>query len=91
MTPMQLKVLDYVREQIEQTGTAPSFDEIRAALGHKSKSSTARIVDALVRQGHLHRKTGRHRGLSLTSHPLEQVPTAELLAELARRNHGEPK
>jgi repressor LexA len=91
MTPNQLKVLDYVRERIEITGVGPSYDEIREALGHKSKSSTSRIVDALVREGKLFRKEGRHRGLSLTSHSLAEVPTADLRAELARRNHGEPK
>ena len=85
MTPYQLKVLDFVRARIEARGISPTYDEIRRELGHKSKSSTARIVDALVRQGHLHRQSGRHHGLSLAARSLAQVPTADLRAELARR------
>ncbi|MBN8844819.1 MAG: MarR family transcriptional regulator [Sphingomonadales bacterium] len=89
MTPLQLKVLNFISARLEATKLAPSYVEIRDHLGHKSKSSVARIVDALVAQGHLRRSSRRHRGLEPIKHGLSRIPTAELRAELARRNQAD--
>lgn len=87
MTPRQKDCLDFVTRRIGETGIAPSYDEILDELGLSSKSSIARLVEALVDAGHLRRRPGRARSLELTGkdRDLSAIATAALVAELERR------
>lgn len=88
MTENQQKLLDFIRARIETTGGSPTYEEMRQHLGCASKSLVARVVESLVEQGKLYRMAKRHRGLALTPHNLSSVPTADLTAELARRERS---
>lgn len=86
MTPVQAKVLGFIREQINATGICPTREEIAGVMGVVSKSNTQRVIDALVRDGHLLRgKRGSFRSLRLPGVDLTTVNTAALVAELERR------
>jgi hypothetical protein len=60
-------------------------------MGLSSKSSIARILRALIREGLLVHDAGSGaRNISIPSHSLAAVPTAALKAEIDRRagQHG---
>jgi len=85
MTPLQLKLLGYLRDRLERFETAPTYEEIATELGC-GKSQAWRLVDALIASGHLVRGAERQRGLRLADAPdLRGVGTETLRAELARR------
>lgn len=88
MTEHQVNLLEFIRQRIEQSGVRPSYVEMCEALGLRSRSAVVRVVDALVREGHLLRAAkGQRRGLTLSGANLRAVPTAALVAELARREY----
>lgn len=86
LTRHELTALDFIRDSITTTGTAPTLVQVAAALGLQSRSNAHRIVESLVRNGLLIKTACRLRGLALPDGPLlSSVPTAALRAELARR------
>lgn len=86
LTEQELRALDFIRDRINSKGTAPTLEEITAAMGWAAKSSAHRVVQSLVWHGLLIKTASRLRGLALAAGPvLSTVPTAALRAELARR------
>ncbi|SKB26881.1 LexA family protein [Sphingopyxis flava] len=89
MTRKELRVLDFIRENIVTAGCAPTLDEIAAHLGMTAKSSAHRIVESLVRQGALVREPHKARNVLLADVPLlTAVPSQVLRDELARRGEA---
>ncbi len=78
LSPLQLKLLDYLREHIAAHGYPPSQLEIAAHLGLKQNRSARLHLEALARAGHLELVAGRARGIQLrspaTASNLLQVP-----------------
>lgn len=69
MTERQAHLLAYIRSRLSGSGIAPSYDEMAAALGIKSRSGVKGAVDRLVDQGLLIRLARRPRGLALPDVP----------------------
>lgn len=70
MTKRQKQLLDFIAAYIGEHGICPSYDEMRDALGLKSKSNINRIVVALIDRGYLVRETGCGvRNLRLSADP----------------------
>lgn len=68
MTPKQKQAFDFIKQYIEENeGIAPSYDEIRNALGLASKSGVARLVYALEEMGLIKRHGQRARRLEIAS------------------------
>lgn len=65
LTHRQSDCLRVIRERLAQSGVPPTYDEICLQLGVASKSTVARLVDALVERGHLRRLPHLARGLAL--------------------------
>jgi SOS-response transcriptional repressor LexA len=65
LTQRQALVLQIVKAHIGRTGASPTFEELRVAVGLKSKSGIHRLVDGLVARGRLVRLPARHRTLAL--------------------------
>lgn len=86
MTPRQVKLLDFVRSQIEETGCAPTYAEMAATIGG-TRSNAHMTIAYLIRQGQLKRTQAGERNLALVApyRSLGDVPTNALRAELARR------
>lgn len=86
MTEQQHRTFCFIRERLMTTGICPSLVEIAEHLNLKSKSNALRIVDALVRDGHITRGPRRtSRNLRLAHDNLAHVATSALMAELERR------
>ncbi|RMF74853.1 MAG: transcriptional repressor LexA [Alphaproteobacteria bacterium] len=81
LTRKQHDLLRFIHERLEETGVAPSFDEMKEALGLKSKSGVHRLVTALEERGFVRRLPHRARALEVLRLPPE--------LELAGRRHGD--
>jgi len=64
----------YLDERMAGDAACPSFDEMREALGLKSKSGVHRLVIALEERGHLRRLPNRARAIELLKRPEGAAP-----------------
>lgn len=69
MTPRQKECLDHITLFWADNGYAPSYEEIRAALGAKSKSSIAALVAKLEHRGYITRSPHLARSIVVAERP----------------------
>ncbi len=69
LTKKQHELLTFIDERIQDTGISPSFDEMKEALGLKSKSGIHRLITALEERGFLRRLRHRARALEVVKLP----------------------
>lgn len=69
LTKKQRDLLILIHEKLNEEGVAPSFEEMKEALGLKSKSGIHRLIGALVERGYLERLPHRARALQVTRLP----------------------
>lgn len=65
MTPAQARVLIVIQSALEETGIAPTFEELRVALNLANKSTVHLHVHALVKKGWLAADPHCKRGLAV--------------------------
>lgn len=87
LTANQRRVLDCIRQHMEQEGRAPTLRELSERLGLSSHSSAQDYVEALVRKGALERLP-HHRGLRLPHR--SRAPAATQLPLVGRVAAGSP-
>lgn len=63
MTSAQLQLRDFIRAYMAEHRIPPSYDEMRAEMGLKSKSGVHRMVKSLVAQGELVQTSRYHRSI----------------------------
>ena len=81
LTAKQHELLHFIQERLDASGISPSFEEMKEALGLKSKSGIHRLISALEERGFLRRPPNRARALEVL-----KVPEAAKLAAPAREN-----
>ncbi len=69
LTKKQRDLLILIHERMTAGEIAPSFDEMKDALGLKSKSGIHRLITALVERGYLERLPHRARALEVKKLP----------------------
>ncbi len=69
LTKKQNQLLLFISQQISKDGVSPSFDEMKDALGLKSKSGVHRLVMALEERGFIRRFPNRARALEIARLP----------------------
>ena len=69
LTKKQRDLLLYINERMKAGDIAPSFDEMKDALGLKSKSGIHRLISGLVERGYLERLPNRARALQVVKLP----------------------
>ena len=69
LTTKQRDLLILIHNRLHDTGIAPSFDEMREAVGLKSKSGIHRLITALEERGFLRRLPQRARALEVVRLP----------------------
>lgn len=87
LTRKQHELLLFINDRLGQTGVSPSFDEMKDALGLKSKSGIHRLISGLEERGFIRRLPHRARALEVTRLPDAlglPVPAAPAAAEPAR-------
>jgi len=89
LTARQDDLLRYLIAREESGQGTPSFEEMKVALGLRSKSGIDRLVSALEERGHVKRVPNRARQITVTqpwSGPsLAHLSTSSLSRELRRR------
>lgn len=80
LTRKQFELLKIIDRHLKQHGIAPSFDEMKEALGLKSKSGIHRLITALEERGFIRRLPHRARALEVLHMP-------ELSEIKGRRRH----
>lgn len=69
LTRKQHELLVYIDRHLRETGFSPSFDEMKAALGLRSKSGIHRLISALEERQFLGRRRHRARALEVLRMP----------------------
>ncbi len=69
LTAKQKKLLMFIQERVSASGVSPSFDEMKDAMGLKSKSGVHRLINALEERGFIHRMPNRARALEILKLP----------------------
>lgn len=65
LTKKQLELLRYIESHMKKRGVSPSFDEMKEALGLKSKSGIHRLITGLEERGFIRRLPHRARALEI--------------------------
>jgi repressor LexA len=69
LTRKQHDLLCYIEDVLEDRGISPSFEEMKEALGLKSKSGIHRLISALEERGFIRRLANRARALEIVKAP----------------------
>ena len=69
LTRKQLELLQLIDERMRRDGVPPSFDEMKDALGLRSKSGIHRLITALEERGFIRRLAHRARALEVVKMP----------------------
>ena len=76
LTAKQHELLHFIQERLDTSGISPSFEEMKEALGLKSKSGIHRLISALEERGFLRRLPNRARALEVLKMPEAAKATA---------------
>ena len=71
LTAKQRELLNFLKNYQAEFDHAPSFDEMKDAIGLKSKSGIHRLVSALEERGHIRRLANRARAIEI----IDATPT----------------
>lgn len=69
LTRKQQELLTFIHKRLTEAGVSPSFDEMKIALGLKSKSGIHRLISALEERGFIRRLPHRARALEVLRLP----------------------
>jgi repressor LexA len=69
LTRKQHELLVFLQRRLNENGVSPSFDEMKEALGLKSKSGIHRLISGLEERGFIRRLPHRARALEILRSP----------------------
>ena len=69
LTKKQAELLKFICSRVDVDGIPPSFDEMKDAVGLKSKSGIHRLISALEERGFIRRLPHRARALEVIKRP----------------------
>ena len=65
LTKQQNKLFIFLKERIKKTNVSQSFEEMKVAMGLKSKSGIQRLIDGLVDRGFIEKKNNKKRAINI--------------------------
>ncbi len=74
LTRRQFQLLRFIHQFVQEHGTPPSFEEMREALGLRSKSGIHRLLSGLEERGYIRRLAYRARALEVLKPPAVPAP-----------------
>lgn len=84
LTAKQQQLLLFINQRLTDSGVSPSFDEMKDALGLKSKSGVHRLINALEERGFIRRMANRARALEILKlpevHAADQKSNSNIIA-----------
>lgn len=91
LTRKQQELLFFINERLNEGGVSPSFDEMKDALGLKSKSGIHRLITGLEERGFIRRLPHRARALEVLRLPEKPMPKAKPVAASAPPAQAAPE
>ncbi len=85
LTSKQKELLVLISDRLAQDGVPPSFDEMKTALGLKSKSGIHRLITGLEERGFIRRLPHRARALEILKRPDGLDKAAKAVKQAARQ------
>lgn len=73
LTAQQHKLLEFIDARVKERGVSPSFDEMKDALGLKSKSGIHRLINALEERGFIRRLANKARAIEVVRKPNQEA------------------
>lgn len=89
LTKKQHELLLFIDERLRESGISPSFDEMKEALGLRSKSGIHRLITALEERGFIRRLAHRARALEVLRLPDSAQATIRAGAESEAQNKAQ--
>jgi repressor LexA len=83
LTKKQYELLLFVNKHLNEQGVSPSFDEMKEALGLRSKSGIHRLITGLEERGFIRRLPHRARALEVSRLPENMASSAPASAPRA--------
>lgn len=83
LTKKQYQLLKFIDTRLKETAVCPSFDEMKDAVGLKSKSGIHRLISALEERGFVKKLPHRARALEVVKVPKIKKFEAEAAANQA--------
>ena len=83
LTRKQHELLRYINERLEASGISPSFEEMKDALGLRSKSGIHRLITGLEERGFIRRLPHRARALEVIKLPTEAAAAGKRATSFA--------
>ena len=74
LTSRQRDLLVFINDRLTETGVSPSFAEMTAAIGLRSKSNIYRLITALEERGFIRRLHHRKRSIEVLRLPADMAP-----------------
>lgn len=92
LTRKQHELICFIEDRLAESGISPSFEEMKDALGLKSKSGVHRLISALEERGFLRRLPNRARALEVVRNPErgEKVPAPSNVIAMPSRAAPRP-
>ena len=81
LTKRQYQLLMLIEKKLREDGVSPSFDEMKDAIGLKSKSGIHRLISGLEERGFIRRLPNRARALEVLRLPANQTDDPALSAK----------
>src|SRR5277367_3857381 len=85
LTRKQKELLLLIRDRLAADGVPPSFDEMKDALGLKSKSGIHRLITGLEERGFIKRLAHRARALEILRLPEGTEPAKAVTGKSVRK------
>jgi repressor LexA len=91
LTNKQYELLRFIEARLGEKGVSPSFDEMKEALGLKSKSGIHRLIKALEERGFIRRLPHRARALEILKLPEDVQPASSIASPSMATSHHQPE
>ena len=65
LTKQQNRLYKYLKDKIKKTNISPSFEEMKIAMGLKSKSGIQRLINGLIERGFIEKKNNKKRAINI--------------------------
>lgn len=86
LTEKQYKLLMFINKVLKETGCSPSFDEMKDAIGLKSKSGIHALIEALTERNFIKKLPHKARALEVLRLP--KLKPSAIIAEEKKREQA---
>ena len=91
LTKKQNKLFNFLKDKIKKTNVSPSFEEMKIAMGLKSKSGIQRLINGLIERGFIEKKDNKKRAINIVNNSVSKknndlVINLPLLGSIAAGN-----